>query len=241
MITVRTHSGQQLDLENPDPRKISLIDICWSLAGQNRWNAHGSKAYYVSDHVQYVAHLVKQDPDCTPADFLECLIHDAPEAYESDIPEPVRQYIRERHHCLDQLSNKLMGCIKSALGLTELIGNVSNRMVSCDLKARQIELCELFMNQENSLMYFGDRHDQANRAYMLQEAIRIALSDYRVWKINQDNLVENFVKNAKKLDRSSNEPSDKVAEQERLRKLFDLLGLEYGLKNDVWIFIPAKK
>jgi 5'-deoxynucleotidase YfbR-like HD superfamily hydrolase len=187
MITVRTRSGNEIDLDKPDPSKILLGDICWSLAGQNRWNAHGSKEYYVSDHVQFVAHLVKQDPDHTPADVLECLIHDAPEAYESDIPEPVRQYIRKRHYCLDQLSNKLMACVKRSLGISELVENFSKRMINCDLNARQIELCELFMNQKTSLMYFGDRHDQVNRANILHDSIVSAIGDYRIWKLRQEN------------------------------------------------------
>ena len=188
MITVRTRSGQELDLENPDPRKILLGDICWSLAGQNRWNAHGSKEYYVSDHVQFVAHMVKQDPDHTPADIVIALLHDAAEAYESDIPEPVRQYIREYTTCLDTLSQRLHIRIMKSLGIEGLLRRFKGSLVHrYDLKAREIEDAELFLNQRTSLMYFGDRASQANRAASLQDAINNALADYRVWKINQSN------------------------------------------------------
>jgi hypothetical protein len=174
-INVRTHSGQELDLENPDPRQILLSDICWSLAGQNRWNAHGCKEYYVSDHVQFVAHLVKQDPKHTPADVVEALIHDAQEAYESDIPEPVRQYLRKRTNALDDLSDKLSFQIRKSVQFSH---GRRGLVDGCDLKARSIESAELFLNQKTSLMYFGDRNSQANRAAMLQDAINFALADY---------------------------------------------------------------
>lgn len=196
-FTVRTHSGQELDLENPDPRKILLGDICWSLAGQNRWNAHGGKEYYVSDHVQYVAHLVKQDPKHTPADVLLALTHDAPEAYESDIPEPVRQLIRKYTNCLDDLSHRLQFQIHQALGITDTLGfSLVHRY---DLKAREIENAELFLNQRTSLMYFGDRFSQANRAAMLQDAINHALGDYRVWKLNKESNCKSPVEQSREL------------------------------------------
>lgn len=182
-ITVRTNSGQELDLENPDPRKILLGDICWSLAGQNRWNAHGCREYFVSDHVQFVAHLIKQDPRHTPADVVTALIHDAQEAYESDIPEPVRQLIRKYTNCLDDLSARLSFQIHQALGIREPLD--FNFVHRYDLKAREIENAELFLNQRTSLMYFGDRASQANRAASLQDAINNALADCRSWNLSQ--------------------------------------------------------
>lgn len=252
-MTVRTHSGQELDLENPDPRNILLCDICWSLAGQNRWNAHGCREYFVSDHVQYVAHMVKQDPKHTPADVLLALLHDAPEAYESDIPEPVRQLIRKYTNCLDDLSHRLQFQIHQALGITEPLD--FNFVHRYDLKAREIENAELFLNQRTSLMYFGDRASQANRAAMLQDAINNALADYRVWKINQQNKpvrgpspLQDLMKTAmdKMIERKINDAlkpqtTDIQVTPDRRRKLFDLFGLEYGIKNDVWIFVPAKR
>jgi uncharacterized protein len=87
--TVETFTGQFVDLLDPQPDTICIEDIAWSLSGQVRWNAHGALRYTVADHsiacAEYAAEI-----GALPRMQLECLMHDAAEAYIGDVVMPLK-------------------------------------------------------------------------------------------------------------------------------------------------------
>lgn len=86
---IETASGKKFHFLNPSPDEIDIIDIAYALSNQCRYNGHCNRFYSVAEHSALVASLV-------PEKFkLDALLHDAAEAYLSDIPSPVKQFFPE--------------------------------------------------------------------------------------------------------------------------------------------------
>ena len=85
MTVVQSPSGLRLDFLRPDPEAIDIADIAWSLAHICRWTGGVKKFYSVAEHSVLVADHV---PDVIAMDGL---LHDATEAYMSDIPAPLKE------------------------------------------------------------------------------------------------------------------------------------------------------
>ncbi len=82
---IQTWSGLLFDITDPDPAQVDIRDIAHSLANQCRFNGHCQKFYSVAEHSVLVSRIVS-------AEFaLEALLHDAAEAYVSDLPSPVKE------------------------------------------------------------------------------------------------------------------------------------------------------
>lgn len=84
---IETRSGIIFHFLDPKPEEIKIEDIAYALANQCRFNGHCSRFYSVAEHSVLVASLVE------PKDRLAALLHDASEAYLSDIPSPIKQFL----------------------------------------------------------------------------------------------------------------------------------------------------
>ena len=72
-----------------DPRasEVFLLDIAHSLAMQCRYTGHVERFYSVAEHSVHVSHIVPQ------AMALLGLLHDATEAYLTDVARPVKRHL----------------------------------------------------------------------------------------------------------------------------------------------------
>lgn len=84
MAWIQTYTGKAFDPFNPDPAKINIEDIAHSLANQCRFNGHTRQFYSVAQHCVEVASRVR------PEQQALALLHDASEAYLSDLPTPIK-------------------------------------------------------------------------------------------------------------------------------------------------------
>ena len=82
-----THTGVRYYPLDPRPSEVSIIDIAHSLAMQCRYGGHCRDFYSVAEHSVYVSRLVP------PQHALVALLHDATEAYVSDVPRPLKPYL----------------------------------------------------------------------------------------------------------------------------------------------------
>lgn len=90
---LQTYQGKRIDIQNPKPDTIDIYDIAMALSRICRFNGHTSQFYSVAQHCTYCVKLASTiEPENTPL-ALACLLHDAAEAYLSDIPSPVKQYL----------------------------------------------------------------------------------------------------------------------------------------------------
>lgn len=79
-----TYTGKSLDFSNPQPEQIAFEDIVIGLVRQPRFSGQSKINYVVAEHSLLVAALV-------PENYAGiALLHDASEAYMSDIVSPLK-------------------------------------------------------------------------------------------------------------------------------------------------------
>lgn len=86
---IETGSGTKFDYLSDDTVCINLVDIASALSKCCRYTGHCSRFYSVAEHSFFVSlHVPKQYA-------LAGLLHDASEAYLSDIASPIKQLMPE--------------------------------------------------------------------------------------------------------------------------------------------------
>lgn len=88
----------------PDKPKFLIADIAHSLSMLCRYNGHCRHFYSVAEHSVLVS-LLMEEFDL--GDPFEGLMHDATEAYLSDIPAPFKQFLPDLVDFDEQLESKL--------------------------------------------------------------------------------------------------------------------------------------
>ncbi len=84
MNWIETYTGKKVYPLYPNPDMFCAEDIAHALSLQCRYNGHVPQFYSVAQHSVLVSQLVDTH------DALWGLLHDAAEAYLSDIPSPVK-------------------------------------------------------------------------------------------------------------------------------------------------------
>jgi hypothetical protein len=84
MIWIQTFSGKRFNLRDPQPDQICIEDIAHSLALQCRFTGHPRKFYSVAQHSVTLSHHVPRRV------AFDALLHDAHEAYSSDLASPAK-------------------------------------------------------------------------------------------------------------------------------------------------------
>jgi len=90
MSEIVTYTGRVVDPLYLNPDKVNIIDIAHSLANQCRFTGHVREFYSVAQHSVLVAEYVMDDLDGSSRLGLSGLLHDASEAYLSDLARPVK-------------------------------------------------------------------------------------------------------------------------------------------------------
>lgn len=83
--TIGTYLGVWINPLNPDPSLIYIEDIAHALSNSCRFTGHVKKFYSVAQHSVLASNLVR------PELALTALLHDASEAYLSDISKPIKR------------------------------------------------------------------------------------------------------------------------------------------------------
>ncbi len=102
-----TYSGRQFWPLDPRPEEIFIEDIAHALAMICRFAGHTRVFYSVAEHSIHVSRY------CRPAQALYGLLHDASEAYLSDIPYPVKIHLPD----YKIIEDRLMDCILRRFGI----------------------------------------------------------------------------------------------------------------------------
>lgn len=82
-----TYTGVAFYPLDPKPNEIVIEDIAHALSNTCRFSGHTEKFYSVAQHSVLVSELVR------PEYKLQALLHDASEAYLTDIPRPLKPFI----------------------------------------------------------------------------------------------------------------------------------------------------
>jgi 5'-deoxynucleotidase YfbR-like HD superfamily hydrolase len=95
--TIRTFTGQYVDVFFPDINTITIEDIAHGLARQCRFSGHTINYYTVAQHSIWVALRLPKHLQ------LEGLLHDASEAFCVDIPSPIKKHFTQYHTIEDNV------------------------------------------------------------------------------------------------------------------------------------------
>lgn len=139
---VQLKSGIMFDINNPDIDDIDIFDIGWSLSRQIRYNGHIPFAYTVARHSVIMSHVVP------PVYAMEALLHDAGEAYVSDIVYPMKKMVPAIEEIEDIITGLIMQKYANANGEPYKKSKVVDKY---DLQSYEYE-CSLF-GRSNGVRY----------------------------------------------------------------------------------------
>lgn len=89
MSWIQTVTGKRLDLLDPDPANIDIIDIAWGLSGTNRYQAQTTVTWSVANHSLVLARYIAAVGGSAVHVRLT-LMHDASEYVLGDPPAPYK-------------------------------------------------------------------------------------------------------------------------------------------------------
>lgn len=101
---IRTYSGGKFWPLDPHPDDLRIEDIAHALSNLCRWTGHSRKFYSVAQHCCLVS------DNLPPSLQLEGLLHDASEAYLSDLSRPIKHAAG-----LGEIYRKVEGRIEKSL------------------------------------------------------------------------------------------------------------------------------
>lgn len=119
-------SGELFSFTDPLQSNFTIEDIAHALSNVCRYSGHVKQFYSVAQHSVLVSRIVK------PENALLGLMHDATEAFLSDIPSPLKRILPD--YCL--IEKYIENCILTKFGLpTEMPPDIKK----CDLIALATE------------------------------------------------------------------------------------------------------
>lgn len=89
---IETYTNRRFHFLDPQPEEISIIDIARALSMSCRYTGHVNNFYSVAEHSVILADYVYQTTK-DPEQALSALMHDASEAYLTDVPAPIKPYL----------------------------------------------------------------------------------------------------------------------------------------------------
>lgn len=145
MSYITTFTGKQINPLDPELSLIDIRDIAHALSLTCRGNGHVKTFFSVGQHCINAAKEAAAR-GYSGRVILACLLHDAGEAYMSDVPRPLKtllpEYITAEDHFLDLVYEKFLGS-----PLTEeeavLIKGVDNDLLYYDLKFLLNEILDM--------------------------------------------------------------------------------------------------
>ena len=99
--SIRTISGQYVNVFEPNPDTLLIEDIAHALSNQPRFGGHLPKFYSVAQHC-ILCHMVGEK-----SEKYNALMHDSSEAYLLDMPKPIKMEMPDYNAIEDNLMNVL--------------------------------------------------------------------------------------------------------------------------------------
>lgn len=106
---IETQSGVQFHFLEPKAEEIKIVDIAHALSMNCRFVGQCRVFYSVAEHSWHVARMLEGTPAIVQ---LSGLLHDASEAYITDVASPVKQYMPE----YQKMEDKIMAAIAEKFG-----------------------------------------------------------------------------------------------------------------------------
>jgi 5'-deoxynucleotidase YfbR-like HD superfamily hydrolase len=150
-------SGRRLDLLDPSPLDVEIVDIAHGLARVARWNGQtlGDHAFSVAQHSLIVETFAgRLDPGLRAADRLMALLHDAPEYVIGDMISPFKNALGVDYRAFE---DRLERAIHLRFGLPPKTPAALKALIKrADLACAWVEATQLAgFNETESDQFFG--------------------------------------------------------------------------------------
>lgn len=136
---IETVSGLRFEFTDPKPEQIYINDIAHALGNNCRFVGQCRKFYSVAEHSWHVARMLEGTPLRVQ---LAGLLHDASEAYITDVASPVKQFMPEYR----QMEDVIMAAISKKYGLEY---PPHPAVKQCDIMALSNEAHHLLVSKGN--------------------------------------------------------------------------------------------
>ena len=103
---ITSSTGKHFDPINPDKNLIDIVDIAHSLSLICRANGHFKHFYAVASH-SIACSIEAEKRGFDKKIQLACLLHDASEAYLSDVTRPIKAMLTKYLEVEDKLQNTI--------------------------------------------------------------------------------------------------------------------------------------
>ena len=123
---IETYTGRHFYFLNPEQDQIAIEDIAHSLAFTCRYTGHSNRFYSVAEHSILVSYLA--------SDPLAGLLHDASEAYITDIASPIKPYLSNYKELEDMLMTRIAERFGFDYPLDEDIKDCDNTQLKTEAK-----------------------------------------------------------------------------------------------------------
>ena len=114
---IQTITGRKFDFDHVEGSEVDIEDVAHSLSHQCRFMGHSRVFYSIAEHCIRIWKQLREEG--YPLSIQKWgLLHDAAEAYTSDIPRPLKHWIR--HYCpaFDLLEERVERHVWDSFGLT---------------------------------------------------------------------------------------------------------------------------
>jgi hypothetical protein len=155
---IQTYTKRAINPLDPDPRSIHIDDIAHALACNNRFTGHTALPYNVAEHSWHVSVVASQFALRAGHTNLEQLaavqlglLHDASEAYLSDIASPVKR--QPEFKVYREIEARLMAAIEKKFGLENATKETRAIVAAADLAVLRAEA------RSKDLFPYGMRRD----------------------------------------------------------------------------------
>lgn len=104
---ILTNSGKHFHINGDDPDEIDIRDIAHATSMQCRFTGHIDRFYSVAAHQLNVAYIIEHTLGGTTLEILEGLLHDAQEAYMSDMAKPWKNLLPDYQALEDKIEKRI--------------------------------------------------------------------------------------------------------------------------------------
>jgi len=166
---MQTFTRQVIDLENPTPDSVNIIDIAHALSMTCRFGGHSRSFYSVAEHSLLVEKLGRENQEGgsstqDPKLAMALLLHDSAEAYIGDIITTLKAMLFPTIH---ELENRWLAAIQGRFDLETTLTNLDPIVKEADLLALSIEAKKLLEPHSQWNAVFKDPTDDQMRKYLI--------------------------------------------------------------------------
>jgi len=135
---IQSYTGEVIRPLSSSPGNIRIDDIAHSLSMQCRYTGHCTSFFSVSEHCCHVSDVLRERVGFSMA--LYGLLHDASEAYLSDVPRPIKPLLNG----YQEAENRLLGIILNRFGLRKELPHdvhiIDKSMLAVEKEAVMVEV-----------------------------------------------------------------------------------------------------